>query len=146
MVGGDLGSPGGRPQLPRSIDRQAERRAALDQPRQRPQTRGHPKPNRPTTPPPPPNTAALGHGGRVPKPTPRISAYADTDETNATIGTALAPRQPPERHHRRPPPDPERTLRRRRRPLHADGRRPATPTPAHHPHLHPGPGIWCDHF
>ena len=35
-------------------------------------------------------TTALGDGSRVPKTSPRLAAYADVDETNATIGVALA--------------------------------------------------------
>jgi cob(I)alamin adenosyltransferase len=35
-------------------------------------------------------TTALGDGSRVAKTDPRIEAYADVDETNATIGVALA--------------------------------------------------------
>ncbi|MQA27941.1 MAG: cob(I)yrinic acid a,c-diamide adenosyltransferase [Micromonosporaceae bacterium] len=35
-------------------------------------------------------STALGDGARVPKSDPRIGAYADVDETNATIGVALA--------------------------------------------------------
>lgn len=35
-------------------------------------------------------TTALGNGERVPKTEPRIAAYADVDECNAAIGTALA--------------------------------------------------------
>jgi cob(I)alamin adenosyltransferase len=35
-------------------------------------------------------TTALGDGTRVPKNHPRIAAYADTDECNASIGVALA--------------------------------------------------------
>lgn len=35
-------------------------------------------------------TTALGNGDRVPKTDPRIAAYADVDECNATIGSALA--------------------------------------------------------
>jgi cob(I)alamin adenosyltransferase len=35
-------------------------------------------------------TTALGDGSRVPKTDPRIEAYADVDETNATIGVAIA--------------------------------------------------------
>jgi len=35
-------------------------------------------------------TTALGNGERVPKTDPRIAAYADVDECNAAIGSALA--------------------------------------------------------
>src|SRR5690606_31917516 len=35
-------------------------------------------------------TTALGDGSRVPKTDPRIEAYADVDETNATLGVAVA--------------------------------------------------------
>lgn len=35
-------------------------------------------------------TTGLGNGSRVPKTDPRIAAYADTDECNASIGVALA--------------------------------------------------------
>lgn len=35
-------------------------------------------------------TTALGDSSRVPKSSPRIGAYADVDETNSAIGTALA--------------------------------------------------------
>ena len=35
-------------------------------------------------------TTALGDGKRVPKTDPRVVAYADSDETNAAIGTAIA--------------------------------------------------------
>ncbi|AHI00959.1 cob(I)alamin adenosyltransferase [Kutzneria viridogrisea] len=35
-------------------------------------------------------TTALGDGNRVPKTSPRLAAYADVDETNASIGVALA--------------------------------------------------------
>jgi cob(I)alamin adenosyltransferase len=35
-------------------------------------------------------TTALGDGRRVPKTDPRIAAYADVDECNAALGTALA--------------------------------------------------------
>ena len=35
-------------------------------------------------------TTALGDGSRVPKTSPRLSAYADTDEANSVIGLALA--------------------------------------------------------
>lgn len=35
-------------------------------------------------------TTALGNGDRVPKTDPRIAAYADVDECNAAIGSALA--------------------------------------------------------
>jgi cob(I)alamin adenosyltransferase len=35
-------------------------------------------------------TTALGNGDRVPKTDPRIAAYADVDECNATVGVALA--------------------------------------------------------
>ena len=35
-------------------------------------------------------TTALGDGSRIPKTDPRIEAYADVDETNATIGAAVA--------------------------------------------------------
>lgn len=35
-------------------------------------------------------TTALGNGDRVPKTDPRIAAYADVDECNAAIGTAVA--------------------------------------------------------
>ncbi|MBA0125195.1 cob(I)yrinic acid a,c-diamide adenosyltransferase [Haloechinothrix sp. YIM 98757] len=35
-------------------------------------------------------TTALGDSSRIPKTAPRIGAYADVDETNSAIGTALA--------------------------------------------------------
>ena len=35
-------------------------------------------------------TTALGDGSRVPKNSPRLGAYADTDETNSVVGLALA--------------------------------------------------------
>ena len=35
-------------------------------------------------------TTALGDGSRVPKTSPRLAAYADVDEANATIGLVLA--------------------------------------------------------
>jgi cob(I)alamin adenosyltransferase len=35
-------------------------------------------------------TTALGNGERVPKTSPRITAYADVDECNAALGVALA--------------------------------------------------------
>jgi cob(I)alamin adenosyltransferase len=35
-------------------------------------------------------TTALGDGSRVPKTSPRLGAYADTDEANSVIGLALA--------------------------------------------------------
>ncbi len=35
-------------------------------------------------------TTALGDGSRVPKTSPRLSAYADVDEANSVIGLALA--------------------------------------------------------
>ncbi|MBB4682313.1 cob(I)yrinic acid a,c-diamide adenosyltransferase [Crossiella cryophila] len=35
-------------------------------------------------------TTALGDGARVPKTDPRLAAYADVDETNASLGVALA--------------------------------------------------------
>ena len=35
-------------------------------------------------------TTALGDGSRVPKTSPRLSAYADTDETNSVLGLAIA--------------------------------------------------------
>lgn len=35
-------------------------------------------------------TSALGDGTRVPKTDPRLAAYADVDEANSAIGTALA--------------------------------------------------------
>jgi cob(I)alamin adenosyltransferase len=35
-------------------------------------------------------TTALGDGSRVRKTDPRVTAYADSDETNAAIGTAMA--------------------------------------------------------
>ena len=41
-------------------------------------------------------TTGLGDGSRVAKTDPRIGAYADTDECNATIGVALALGQLPE--------------------------------------------------
>jgi cob(I)alamin adenosyltransferase len=41
-------------------------------------------------------TTALNDGTRVPKNHPRIEAYADVDETNAALGTALALGQLPE--------------------------------------------------
>lgn len=42
-------------------------------------------------------TTALGDGTRVPKTDPRVTAYADSDETNAAIGTAIALGALPER-------------------------------------------------
>src|SRR5579885_1647061 len=41
-------------------------------------------------------TTALGDGSRVPKTSPRLTAYADVDETNACIGVAIALGQLPE--------------------------------------------------
>ena len=35
-------------------------------------------------------TTALGNGTRIPKTDPRIGAYAEVDETNATLGVAIA--------------------------------------------------------
>ena len=35
-------------------------------------------------------TTALGDGSRVPKTSPRLGAYADTDETNSVLGLAIA--------------------------------------------------------
>lgn len=35
-------------------------------------------------------TTALGDGSRIPKTDPRIGAYADVDETNSVVGTAIA--------------------------------------------------------
>src|SRR2546421_9992214 len=35
-------------------------------------------------------TSALGDGSRVSKTAPRLAAYADVDEANSSIGTALA--------------------------------------------------------
>ena len=41
-------------------------------------------------------TTALGDGSRVPKTSPRLGAYADTDETNSVLGLAIAVGQLPD--------------------------------------------------
>ena len=64
-------------------------------------------------------TTALGDMSRVRKTDARLAAYADVDETNSSIGVALALGNLPDPWPSVLRPDPERPVRRGRRPVHA---------------------------
>ena len=91
-------------------------------------------------------TTALGDMSRTAKTDLRIAAYADANEANACIGTAIALGQLPERGRQGPRPRPERPLRRGRRPVHPVVGEPGVPAAARRAAYIDKLETDCDHF